>query len=59
MMHNSKKEIELRHLDWETNGKNSARGPSSCGGDTKKNYGGGGKPTLISAHKNTTRSAQI
>jgi hypothetical protein len=59
MRRSSKKEIELRHLDWETNGKNSVRGPSSSGGDTKKNRGGGGKPTLINAHKNKTRSAQI
>jgi hypothetical protein len=59
MRRDSKEEIELRHLDWETNRKYSARGLSSSGGDTKKNRGSGGKPTLISAHKNTTRSAQI
>jgi hypothetical protein len=51
MRRNRKEEIELRHLHWETNGKNSVRGPSSSGGDTKKNRGGGGKPTLISTHK--------
>jgi hypothetical protein len=59
MRRNNKEEIELRYLDWETNRKNSARGLSSSGGDTKKSCGGGGKPTLISAHKNTTRSTQI